>query len=280
MNRVPFSILLKDTTIDYLREYNRLYGMFYLVKYPYGSDRFVTLKDVCAINFMSLPFRGTCISLDDFDDFYGYHFVKNPEDVEINELISFCEYTYNLAIYNQGFEQGFFMIDIIKSMNLLIKQVLTVIDAIGYMENTKNGITDFVPKDQAAISVSERIDSNLSYKVIEYNHHSMKGDLDRKKDILLLMANELEPQRNKLRSINSSLENDLFFLFNSVNLRHNNTDAEGKNYIPAVDKMNCDELEGWYDDIYQMSLLAFLEIDHLERKNRISKLKKMITDNV
>ena len=37
--------------------------------------------------------------------------------------------------------------------------------------------------------------------------------------------------------------------------------------------MTEEEIEQWYDDTYQMCLLAFLELDHLDRKNRIDKLK-------
>ena len=38
---------------------------------------------------------------------------------------------------------------------------MKVVEAIGYMPNMKDGVTDFVPKDQAAISVAEIVDSNL-----------------------------------------------------------------------------------------------------------------------
>ena len=38
--------------------------------------------------------------------------------------------------------------------------------------------------------------------------------------------------------------------------------------------MNDNELENWYDDAYQMSLLAFLELEYFERKDRIKKLKE------
>ena len=41
----------------------------------------------------------------------------------------------------------------------------------------QDGFTIFVPKDNAAIAVSESelIPEALSYKIIAYNHHSMKG---------------------------------------------------------------------------------------------------------
>ena len=102
----------------------------------------------------------------------------------------------------------------------------------------------------------------------------MKGDIDRKKNVLISMADKLEPQRVKLKQINSSLESDLFFLFNTINLRHNNSDQSGKNFIPVVAAMNVDEIEHWYDDAYQICLLAFLELDHLDRKDRVKQLKE------
>ena len=277
MKRIPFSQVLKNAAIDYHREYDRLYGMFCLQKIQAGTgNTTTTLKDYCAVNFVNLPFRGTCVSLDDFDDFYGYHFEKVPSGFDINYLISFCEYSYNLAIYSQGLGLGLTIINAGQPMQFYIQQVMKVIESIGYMANSQDGITDFVPRDQAAISVSEIIDTSLSYKVIEYNHHSMKGDLERKKATLFALSDKLEPQRPALKQTNSSLESDLFFLLNSMSIRHNNSDNAGKNYIPFVAALNEDEIEKWYDDVYQMCLLAFLELDHVERKNRVKQLKKDI----
>ncbi len=279
MKRIPFSQVLKDAKVDIKREYDRLYAMFCIHKVANINGTEMTLKEICATNFINLPFRGTCVSLDDFDDFYGYYFEKEPKDFGIDYLVSFCEYSYNLSAYNQGLGYGMPMTGVERGVQLYIKQVIRVIDAIGYTGNAKDGVTDFVPKDQAAISVSEIVEPNLSYKVIEYNHHSMKGNLDQKKAIIIALADQLEPRRDKLKEINSSLASDLFFLFNKVNLRHNNINPKGKKCVPFVSDMGNDEIECWYDDIYQMCLLAFLELDNLERKNRVKKLKEDMNGN-
>ena len=76
MKRIPFSQVLKNASIDIRREYDRLYSTFCLLKLADGTGNSVSLRDLCATNFISLPFRGTCVSLDDFDDFYGYSFEK------------------------------------------------------------------------------------------------------------------------------------------------------------------------------------------------------------
>ena len=58
-----------------------------------------------------------------------------------------------------------------------------------------------------------------------------------------------------------------------------NADQVGKNYIHFVADMKDGDIEQWYDDMYQMCLLAFLELDHLERKERVKKLKEDIQKN-
>lgn len=272
MVRIPFSQVLKNASIDIRREYDRLYGMFFLQKFQIDANTNGNMREYCSINFFKFPFRGTCISLDDFDDFYGYNFEKNPRDFNINYLINFCEYSYNLVANTQTFNAlGLFIPG--NPFSFYVQQVNKVVDTIGYMANQQNGITDFVPKDQIAISVAEIVDSSLSYRVIEYNHHSMKGDLKRKKEILLALADKLEPLRNDLKGINSSFESDLFTLFNSVNIRHNNSDPDGNCYRKAIAEMTNKEIENWYDDIYQMCLIAFLELEQIERKKRVKQLK-------
>lgn len=107
MARIPFSQVLKNATIDIRREYDRLYSMFYLHRILVGNGmESTTLHDTCAINFTNIPFRGTCINLDDFDDFYDYHFERKPSSFSIDYLVSFCEYSYNLAFYNRGIGLG------------------------------------------------------------------------------------------------------------------------------------------------------------------------------
>lgn len=270
MKRVPFSQVLKNARIDIRREYDRLYRMF-CVNNIYGfKDNIITMKDICAGHFTSFPFRGTCVSLDDFDDVYGYRFEEKPFDFNLDYLVSFCEYSYNLArnVPSDGLTTG-----LGETIHFYLCQIKLVVEKIGYMANLQGRVIDFVPKDQVAISVAEIVDTSLSYRVIEYNHHSMKGDLERKKGILLALADKLEPLRDNLRHINTSLESDIFFLLNSVNLRHNNADPSGVNYKPFVAKMTKEEIEQCYDDTYQLCLLAFLELDNLDRKDRVKQLK-------
>jgi len=139
-----------------------------------------------------------------------------------------------------------------------------------------DGFVIFVEKNQAAISVSEIVPEEISYKVISYNHHTYKGDLESKREILVKLAYVLEPKESALLGIDNQFKSDLFYLLNTLGLRHNNLDPEGKQYKAFVANMTNEELEHWYDETYQMCLLAFLRIEHIERKKAINELKKKV----
>lgn len=272
MPRRNFLQILQDAKIDIKREYQRLFDLFYTQSAPDYNGRYQTLRQVCENNFLIVPFRGTCLSLNDFDDFYNYNFGREPWEFNLDYLLSFCEYSYNfikwmipqnpLCISGSASQQQFYL-----------QQVKTVIEEIGYMETIEQNITLFVPKKQEAIAVSEIVAPEISYKVLEYNHYTMKGDIARKKETVRILADQLEPKRADLTAINKELASNVFFMFNNMNIRHNNSTEGDKNYREVVAKMTQDELENWYDETYQLCLLAFLELDNVERTKKVAQLK-------
>lgn len=86
------------------------------------------------------------------------------------------------------------------------------------------------------------------------------------------MADSIERERNALKSINSNFTSDLFQLFNKF-IRHDNSDNKN------ISNMLDEELESIYDDMYQMWLLAKLELKQNERNKRIKDLIKNLNDN-
>lgn len=275
MERRNFAQVLKDAKVDITREYYRLYAMFNNKDSEFNNS----FRDICEQNFNHLPFKGTCITLDDFDDYYGFKFEKEPKKVDINYLINFCEYVYNLAIYNNTGIPYMSPYGMGGVANSIITHIHKVIELVGYMEARDEFVTIFVPKSQPAIVVSEMLPPNLSYKVIEYNHHSMKGDLARKQATLKLLADQLESNRALLKSLNKSLEDDLFYLLNNINIRHNNIDSSSTKYKRAVADMPKDKLEEWYDRTYDICLYAFMTLDQADRNAKVKELKAKIECN-
>ena len=269
--RKNFAQVLESAEIDLKKEYTKLFTMLYAA-YKDGANGTTSVYEKFSEAFPQMWFRGTAITLDEFDKEHGFCFEEKPKDLNIDYFISFCEYFYNLCV---GFQD---VISFLSDVNttFITQQIEKIISLIGYKSIKQNNLTIFIEKSPSAIAVSEIIDDkNLSYKTIYYNHHSMKGDIEGKKEIILKLANCLEAKRNVLHSVNSTLADDLFFIFNNLNIRHNNTDSSNmKNYRKLVDDMPTDELEQWYDETYQMCLLAFLEIENIERKKKVADLKK------
>ena len=265
--RRNFADVLKSGKVDIKKEYSKLYELFY------GKDSRDnrSLAELISINFNKIHFRGTCLDLEDFNQQYGFNFVEQPQDFNIDYLVSFCEYVYNFVV---AFQDPFFFDG--SGRIFYFQQIQKVIDAIGYMQSSDDGFVIFVEKNQAAISVSEIVPQEISYKVISYNHHTYKGDLESKREILVKLAYVLEPKESSLAGIDNQFKSDLFYLLNTLGLRHNNLDPEGKQYKAFVANMTKEELEHWYDETYQMCLLAFLRIEHIERKKAINELKKKV----
>lgn len=268
--RTNFAQVLKNAKIDLKREYQKLYRLLYNYNFSnsYSRKRYYDILDE---NFNPDRFNCTSLDLNDFNIDKGFHFVENPQNFDIEYLVRFCEYLYNLNIsFNIDSEYEYYQ-------NIVNRQILKLIELIGYVQSFEDSFTIFVEKDPAAISVSEILPEETSYKVISYNHHSMKGDLEAKRSTILQLANLLESKRSKLKEINPTLEDNLFFAFNNLNIRHNNVDiSDDAHYHEIVANMSKSDLEKCYDDIYQMCLIAFLEIEQIEVNAKLKELKKSI----
>lgn len=127
-------------------------------------------------------------------------------------------------------------------------------------------------------AVAEIVEQDLAIEVIRYNHRSLQGEIEAKKAILLSLGAELEPRRKELQTLNKQLSEDIFFMLNNINIRHNNRSKKDKNYKEHVAKMRKDRLEKWYDELYQMMLLALLLLDNVDRSSKVEELKSKITD--
>lgn len=200
-------------------------------------------------------------------------FIKNG--LKGNKILLYLEYVSNLIwLCNERFIEK--QSDYDDEYEYLQENVLGLIEDLGYeakvFEDEEKVL--LVEKNAAATAVAEIMEPLISCKVIEYNHFLLEGNIEEKRNILLALADKFEPIRPELKKINSNLEKNIGYLLNKMNIRHNNKD--GKMASGYVANLSSEELEKWYDETYQILLLAFLEKENIERNKKIDELKKKI----
>jgi hypothetical protein len=221
--------------------------------------------------------RGRCISTRDMMKRLNINTDTNKMMDFNNETLKFLEFILNMiSLCNKIIKDNNY--DVTNEYILLIRNIDIFIEHFGYTkyENEDDETVIIIEKNEAAIAAAEASEPEIAKRIIQYNHYLLKGDIETKRGILLMMANELEPKRKELENLNSAFTKDLFFMFNNMNIRHNNIDKNDKNYNPFVASMNENDLENWYDEIYQMILFAKLLLDNKERQNII----KILKDNI
>ena len=139
-----------------------------------------------------------------------------------------------------------------------------------------------VEKNVYASEVSQIVSETSiedAIKVLEYNHFSNKENIQRKKEILISLANYLEPLRDELNAFEELKEvmkvnskkiiavEQLFGMYNNLGLRHNNDKQYHLN-------MNDEELEQWYDDIYTSTLFVILSLDEARILSKLKTLRE------
>lgn len=84
--RRNFAQILKDAKIDIKVEYQKLYGMLYDRSIQVSNTNRISVYDELSTYFIAFHFRGTCLSLDEFNDLHGFHFEKDSTNFNIDHL--------------------------------------------------------------------------------------------------------------------------------------------------------------------------------------------------
>lgn len=94
--RRNFAQILKEAKIDIKSEYQKLYGMLYDRSIQVSNTKRISAYDELSDYFLGFYFRGTCLSIEEFNNVNGFHFEKEPEPFSIDNLILLCEYIENI----------------------------------------------------------------------------------------------------------------------------------------------------------------------------------------
>lgn len=262
MERRNFYEIINNSEINLDAEYERIHDLFY---YPDIYDN--SLEDIISEAFLQFPvsFRKRTVSLSDFNNTYGFQFAKRVRVGSIERLILFCEYISSFINQLVNYCIEALDEDEVSYINFMDEVIDGCMDALGLVSAKMDDTIIYIEKDAGAMSVAEIVPHQIAYSVLEYNHFRLKGDLKRKSEILKAMADNIESERGELKKINAKLETQLFQLLNKF-VRHDHSKTE------YITKMSDVEIENVYDDIYQLWLMAKLEMDNQDRRNRMKLL--------
>ena len=80
--RRNFAQILKDAKIDIKVEYQKLYGMLYDRSIQVSNTNRISVYDELSTFFIAFHFRGTCLSLDEFNVLYEKAKERNKNDFD------------------------------------------------------------------------------------------------------------------------------------------------------------------------------------------------------
>lgn len=267
-----------EREINISEEYKKLCRMIAEESYDY-----FTLHDQIEKHFRDWPNRRNYTSFKELREYLGFNFYCSSVNGKLIFLSSvdstegfllFSELVLNVLDY--------FYTQFPRTHQATAKHVIETIVANLEILHHKpyklnNSKIVCIPIDSATISVAEVINDDLVDPILQYHHHLLKGDIERKKAILIRLHNSLEGSRAKIKEFNSDLEDDLFYMFNNMNLRHDNTETGKPHYFnPTFSSLNPQQIEDWYDETYQLCLLAFLALENYNRHNKILNSKRKV----
>ncbi len=271
MARRNYFDILKQMEFDPQRELKNLVDLLKMEN-NLGRGYYTTINSAISDNFLDYPNRSTFTSYSQMIEVIISNIYDTTEQLFVfSELLVdiFCNLAEKFTDEESEFIQVIFD-NITRFLELSNHELITL----------ENGDKIIVEKNVYASEVSQIVSETSiqdAIKVLEYNHFANKGNVQRKKEILISLANYLEPLRKELNNSEELKDimkvnnqkviafEKLFEMYNNFGLRHNNSNQY---HLDLAD----DELEQWYDDIYTSTLFVILSMDE---SRILSKLKTL-----
>ena len=261
--------LLEGKQVEIRKEYFAINKLFEHTNFCFASS---ICEYVNSNLFTEWKFRNRYISL-----------TSMMSDLEITEIhmISMDKInTDNLLLYIELIINVMTLIDMnrltvydMKTYKTLMQNIYDLLEDLNYkIKILSDSRLVIVEKDKVLTAVAET-NNNISDSLIEYRRFALKGKLKEKKDILNLLAGEIEPLKSKFKGTTYwGMMDDVQFMLNNIHIRHNN--KEGKLRKEYIVNLSDEELEKLYDKTFDMILGIYVVKEYLDNKNEIDNLKK------
>ena len=270
--------LVEKRELNSSDEFHRLAAIFNKQFWYYPQRTHVSLKKLFNDSFYLCSCRSSFLSIDDLLKSLKID-EKSAFLVSWETLFTYCEILRNVSesALHTTTEDDEYKRQII----MLYDNIDVILEKTNHeWAKTEQGyvIVDKNPATTEAIECLEEKDSELALNMIEYNRVLLKGNLQRKREILSNIANYVEPMKILFKGTDyNSLYNDSRSMVNNLNIRHNNT---GKDSLPQyAQNWRQKEFEQWYDNAYHTLLMVILAKKQLEITRTFNKLKSGNREN-
>ncbi len=256
--------LISCEEISLKKEYNRLYTLFEKTSLQYEHNMLACIES----HFFNWKYRNRYLSAYELMKDLKINHLNMETEINLEKLLLYMEFIVNTILIIESdlkFEDRDIMI-------VLIKNCTNILEQLNY-EFKKNGEGQIIIVEKNALTTAvAEIDSTIASEVIEYRRFSLKGNTKEKAEILKKLSNKIEGLKLKFKgtTYNKIIE-DTDFLLNNLNIRHNN--LEGPKKKEYTKNMPKDELEDWYDTIYDMMLTVIMINDYMNKNKKIVDLK-------
>lgn len=141
----------------------------------------------------------------------------------------------------------------------------------------ENGLIAIVPNDPVvAMAIEDMTDMDAARAVLEFTHYGLKGNLEKKRELLRKIGHYVEPilQDAEMKGTYGWLTKDLGCCLNSLHIRHNNKEGDKANAV--VQAMSDGELEECYDNTYREMLLLIELQKNLPFRRKVEGLREQL----
>ena len=283
MTRTLFPDILSAYKLDIKTEIKKLHRLFFVKQIEISktlySINYSTLYKMCEESFLLYKHRGTILSLKEFDHAFGFNKFYNefnyPDGGESEYLIDFCEYVYNL-LRNISFDSE----RVKRNSKFVVTHIEALCKSLNHIiHDNGDGMYYIVPSNEVLDYLCEKMGNDVTQLIRVYSHHTTKGNLAKKQQILSTLCKELEPYRKDFPKINmSKIADNVFCGANNCDIRHNNSDQEGNNYCTVFAGLTEEEKESIYDNMFGniiVLLSAKIEFDAInDLDNEMSGIRR------
>lgn len=266
---------------DIQKEFNTINKLFYTpsiaVYLQQGQNQLIPVEQAIDNTcFYSWKQRHGCINLTDMKEKLEF---ENRQSSNKDDMLTCLEYMSNIIylanskLYYNSFH--------IPSSYQKTQQFIILEDNIELLLNHINYEKQIfeeqekvilIPSNPAATAVAEISSKETAMAILMYHHASLKGQLAEKKDILRRIAQEYEPILDNPIDGYTDYFKTANNMLNNLDIRHNNKAGKKKNDL--VTNLTNEELEKWYDELYQLLLFCVLVKDNKERKDKMAEFLK------